>query len=542
MDLPKPPEDHDLKNIIDKLAQFVARNGPEFEHMTKQKQKDNPKFSFLFGGEFFNYYQYKVTTEQAVAKKQQQQMMQQQQMVQQVMTQQPLPTAPPWQQPQQPNQQVQNLQQQIAQHQAMMEQQIKQSEQNLAAQYQSLIQQQQIQIEEAIVKSRNEQLEKLAAECDVNMEDLNGTVQPIIDSCTKDAILNGKSWIFQHCTITEKHCDLVAKYLQKRLVQANVSPNRITSKDAVFELRLHLIYLMNDLLHHCVRKNASELRISLEKVVVPIFCTASAGIEEDKRQKLDKLLNLWEQNKYFSPETIEQLKNPTIALANYQTNLLNEHGATVAQISATTQQKYGHLQKQHQDFIAHLNNQLQQLQQQLQILQQQVVPQGPPPPQGMASMVEGLPPGSGIPTGIPASVPLSVSMGPGPLQIPSSAPMAVPPSSLGDPQVVQVTQMIPTPCVVGDQPPPVSAEPPPPLMQQQLGPIPGAQPLQGLPPGSAPQQFGPPPGGFGGPPPGFRGPPPQNVGPGGPPAGLPPGFTPAPSTSDQVRISLLSPI
>ena len=59
------PTDHDLKNIIDKLAQFVARNGPEFEHMTKQKQKDNPKFSFLFGGEYFNYYQYKVTTEQA---------------------------------------------------------------------------------------------------------------------------------------------------------------------------------------------------------------------------------------------------------------------------------------------------------------------------------------------------------------------------------------------------------------------------------------------------------------------------------------------
>ena len=57
--------DQELKNIIDKLAQFVARNGPEFEQMTKSKQKDNPKFSFLFGGEFFNYYQFKVTTEQA---------------------------------------------------------------------------------------------------------------------------------------------------------------------------------------------------------------------------------------------------------------------------------------------------------------------------------------------------------------------------------------------------------------------------------------------------------------------------------------------
>ena len=55
----------ELKNIIDKLANFVARNGPEFEHMTKQKQKDNPKFSFLFSGEYYNYYQYRVTTEQS---------------------------------------------------------------------------------------------------------------------------------------------------------------------------------------------------------------------------------------------------------------------------------------------------------------------------------------------------------------------------------------------------------------------------------------------------------------------------------------------
>lgn len=83
MDLPQPPQgklsttilrihesigyvaDIELRNIIDKLAQFVARNGPEFEQMTKTKQKGNPKFQFLYGGEYFNYYQYKVTTEQA---------------------------------------------------------------------------------------------------------------------------------------------------------------------------------------------------------------------------------------------------------------------------------------------------------------------------------------------------------------------------------------------------------------------------------------------------------------------------------------------
>lgn len=57
--------DTGLRNIIDKLAEFVARNGPEFEAITKAKQQSNPRFSFLFGGEFYQYYQWRVSTEQA---------------------------------------------------------------------------------------------------------------------------------------------------------------------------------------------------------------------------------------------------------------------------------------------------------------------------------------------------------------------------------------------------------------------------------------------------------------------------------------------
>ena len=64
MDLPRPPDDVEIRNIIDKLASFVARNGPEFEAMTKKKQENNPKFSFLYGGENYHYYTYKVTIEQ----------------------------------------------------------------------------------------------------------------------------------------------------------------------------------------------------------------------------------------------------------------------------------------------------------------------------------------------------------------------------------------------------------------------------------------------------------------------------------------------
>lgn len=57
--------DSSLRNIIDKLAEFVARNGPEFESITKAKQQGNPRFSFLYGGIYYQYYQWRVQTEQA---------------------------------------------------------------------------------------------------------------------------------------------------------------------------------------------------------------------------------------------------------------------------------------------------------------------------------------------------------------------------------------------------------------------------------------------------------------------------------------------
>lgn len=61
MSAPPPPQDIQLMNIIDKLAQFVARNGKEFEQMTLLKQMNNSKFDFLRPGEqFYDYYQYKL--------------------------------------------------------------------------------------------------------------------------------------------------------------------------------------------------------------------------------------------------------------------------------------------------------------------------------------------------------------------------------------------------------------------------------------------------------------------------------------------------
>ncbi|KAL4136827.1 hypothetical protein PRIC2_000355 [Phytophthora ramorum] len=50
----------DVRNRIDRLVDFVARNGDAFEATAKQRERDNPDFAFLrLGGPYSDYYQWK---------------------------------------------------------------------------------------------------------------------------------------------------------------------------------------------------------------------------------------------------------------------------------------------------------------------------------------------------------------------------------------------------------------------------------------------------------------------------------------------------
>ena len=53
-----PPE---IRSIVEKTAQFVARNGENFEHKIRQNEMNNPKFNFLKDEDPYNgYYRHKV--------------------------------------------------------------------------------------------------------------------------------------------------------------------------------------------------------------------------------------------------------------------------------------------------------------------------------------------------------------------------------------------------------------------------------------------------------------------------------------------------
>ncbi|XP_077291331.1 SR-related CTD associated factor 6 isoform X2 [Arctopsyche grandis] len=401
MELPHPPKDTDLRNIIDKLAQFVARNGPEFEQMTKSKQKNNPKFSFLYGGDHFNYYQYKVTTEQAILKQSSgrrdvvfpaaspQYGMPPapgptlpspgsdtaptiQPNLSQWLTRQLLPDPPPGMSPAAFTATAIDA---IVTQQSAFQEQIKQSEANLNAQHAVLIQQQQTQMEETVATAQSEMIQRLAAESNITLSEFDGILQPIIDSCTKDSISTGKGWILSHA-MTHESGLLIAQYLLKKVI----------TPGAAFTHKLHIIYLVNDVLHHCARKNADDLKKSLESVVVPMFCNATIAITEEQENKLNKLLKLWEsKSNYFDQSVIEKMKDPTNSYQEYTASLISQYAHLITPLTQQTKTTFENYQKQHQAFVTHTLQQIQQLEMQKQMMEQQQqqmnMSQMPPPEQ-----------------------------------------------------------------------------------------------------------------------------------------------------------------
>lgn len=53
-----PPVDAKRADVLHKLAQFAVKNGASFVELIKDKQKDNPEYQFLFGGQDSDYYRW----------------------------------------------------------------------------------------------------------------------------------------------------------------------------------------------------------------------------------------------------------------------------------------------------------------------------------------------------------------------------------------------------------------------------------------------------------------------------------------------------
>jgi hypothetical protein len=60
---PPAPKNPELREAINRFAAYIAKNGPQAEEAEKNRNYNNPRFSFLFNGEGATYYQFRLAME-----------------------------------------------------------------------------------------------------------------------------------------------------------------------------------------------------------------------------------------------------------------------------------------------------------------------------------------------------------------------------------------------------------------------------------------------------------------------------------------------
>lgn len=82
-----------------------------------------------------------------------------------------------------------------------------------------------------------------------------------------------------------------------------------------------------------MRKNADDLKESLETVLAPMYCHAVSCATDDQKAKLDKLLSLWESKMHLDEHLLNQLHSPIESWAAYEKEMLKEYPQVVATVS-----------------------------------------------------------------------------------------------------------------------------------------------------------------------------------------------------------------
>ncbi|CAF5124578.1 unnamed protein product, partial [Rotaria magnacalcarata] len=248
-----------------------------------------------------------------------------------------------------------------------LQERLRQSEINLAAQRDSMQINKKTKVQENIRAARQARITAQATESNININELDKATLSIIEACTKDNITTGRNCILNYSQTT-----MQAETICLYLIDRSLAP------EATFDARLHLIYLMNDILHNCIRKGNDAIRIQMSKIIVPIYCLAVDQANDEHKQKLVKLLDLWVKNNYFNDDIMEKLRDIPQAKNHFEDAIRTEYAPIIATIEAGFDEKYAQLERQHAEFAVHIQTQIHQIQQQI-VQLHQVQQQTPPP-------------------------------------------------------------------------------------------------------------------------------------------------------------------
>ncbi|KAJ3088059.1 hypothetical protein HK102_009654, partial [Quaeritorhiza haematococci] len=310
-----PPEE---LVVIDKMAAYIAKNPPEFADMLKERQRNNPKFRFLFpGGEHHEYFQWKVFQLRATPENApgftpgapQQQMLSRppgpatasqtffSPQASQVLSD---PRLAPHGRPS-----GTAFSAGLASPSAVPATPTGPMHVNVPTRPPGFVIQASQQPSASAATNPVDQLsagkQPFAASINVNIVDINqflGIIEALMADCSQANIQNGKTWIFDRCT-SNSHFDALARFLIL-----------VTESRSSFSDKLHLMYLVNDVLYHSDRKQQPWIKEALYPQLAVMLRSVYRTAESDasKQEKITKLLNIWQNKRYFDAAAVDNLR------------------------------------------------------------------------------------------------------------------------------------------------------------------------------------------------------------------------------------------
>ncbi|KAI8619154.1 hypothetical protein BC830DRAFT_1226323 [Chytriomyces sp. MP71] len=127
--------------------------------------------------------------------------------------------------------------------------------------------------------------------------------------CTKTNIQNAKTWVFRTCD-TQELVNTLATLLATTL-----------SNSQGFQERLHILYLINELLFNEIQKGGSIVNQAISAIITDLILSAcqAPDIDATKKEKISKILSIWSAKNVFPPALIAiiayRMMNPSGVVA-----------------------------------------------------------------------------------------------------------------------------------------------------------------------------------------------------------------------------------
>lgn len=298
-----------------------------------EKQEGNPKFAFLYGGPFNEYYRYCVEREVHMIHGN---------------------GHPPHPGnvgpgPSQPESEFMRKMNSQKEH---LHQQITDSERNLKAHLDSIPAMKEAQVAQAVILSESQKMTQILANVNFDVNPLGSMLDQLNSGkCSKDLVSSSRKWIFEHCN-TDQLREVVLTYLLSRVKDAQANDN----------FRLNVLYVINDWAYQCQRKRLDSQTQMLSRYVPQMYAfTVELSTDGMMQQKLDKLIGVWEGHKYFNDQCFKQLRNPGQIYNSAKAVQAAEYAKLAADIEVNLQTMYAGYEQQHKNYVQHIMQQIAQI-------------------------------------------------------------------------------------------------------------------------------------------------------------------------------------